>query len=86
MVDEKDLKIDVFSGGTWAKVSRVRVTHIPTGLSTVCEEHASWHANRLQAIENLSVLLAARTESPEPYIGDPGDESDHDRWEGEGGR
>jgi protein subunit release factor A len=80
MIDEKDLKIESYSSGMGA-LSNVRVTHIPSGMVEVSDESRSQVANKWACIDRLEERLAKR----EPYIGDPGDETDHDRWESEGG-
>ena len=40
----------------------IRVTHKPTGISVTCDEARSQHANRHQAFEKLSAILAMRHE------------------------
>lgn len=38
----------------------VKVTHLPTGLAVVCEEHRAMHHNRNTALAQLAELLKAR--------------------------
>ncbi|MBK5963328.1 peptide chain release factor H [Thiocystis minor] len=42
--------------------SAVRVTHLPTGLSTIAQEERSQHLNRRLALARLAALFAERTD------------------------
>lgn len=81
MVNRDDLKIDTYEAGSLA-FSAVRVTHIPTGKIEIVDEFNNTILNREEAIKRLE----ARLTRFQPYEGDPGDESDHDRFADEGGR
>ncbi|MDE6372249.1 MAG: hypothetical protein K2L61_01750, partial [Clostridia bacterium] len=60
---EKDLKIDVFhsSGAGGQNVNKVetavRVTHLPTGISVVCQDERSQLKNKRRALENIQKRL-----------------------------
>ena len=43
--------------------SAVRVTHLPTGLSTMAQEERSQHLNRRLALARLAALLAERADT-----------------------
>lgn len=43
--------------------SAVRITHLPTGLSTLAQEERSQHMNRRLALARLDALLVARTDA-----------------------
>lgn len=74
MIDRRELKVDYF------KVAgcNVTITHIPSGLVEYANE------TRV-SIDTAVARLEARLKAREPYYGDPGDENDVSRWEGEGG-
>ena len=62
----EDFTVDVVvkSMGGFAQINTkgVRVTHKPTGVSVTCDAARSQHANRQQAFEKLSAILAVRHE------------------------
>lgn len=63
-IPERDLRYEEMrstgNGGQGAQKtsSRVRVTHVPTGISAVCEDERSQHRNRANALAVLRARLA----------------------------
>ena len=70
-IDERQLKIDVFhsSGAGGQNVNKVetaiRVTHLPTGLSVVCQDERSQLKNKRRALETIEKKLKERNEQAE---------------------
>jgi len=70
-VSEDDLKIDVFhshgaGGQNINKVeTAVRITHLPTGISVVCQDERSQLKNKKRALETIEKRLKERSEQAE---------------------
>jgi len=65
-IDHNDLKVECYPNivkGMKAGIPvGVKITHVPTGLYTICEEHRSQHKNRDEALRQLEALLDTTAE------------------------
>jgi hypothetical protein len=75
MIPMDDIKVETVDLGDGDII--VVVTHLPSGRNEVID-----FPSTDSAVKRAVAKIAQKI----PYSGDPGDESDHERWEGEGGQ
>jgi peptide chain release factor 1 len=62
-LEERDVRLDVFRagghGGQGVNTtdSAVRLTHVPTGLSVICQDHRSQRRNRARGHPTIAALV-----------------------------